>query len=155
MHGEWACVWISMDMHLFRCDARWCNVAEWGKDCFIGISNISSARERISNTIKQSNRYWWWIEWKLQKKKNPTSGPSTISLNRSVDPILLLAVMWWINLGGERTSALRPPGVTHYNFSLKCLSDAPPWFDHNLWCHYKLISASIPLPRLACPVFGS
>lgn len=59
---------------------------------------------------------------------------------------LLLAVMWWITLALERTSTLRPREVTHYNFSLKCLSDAASWFVYNLWCHYKLIRVKIPRP---------
>lgn len=87
-----------------------------------------------------------------QRMKTLASRQHMQSLNRSVDPILLLAVMWWITLAGERTSALRPPWVTHYNFSLKRLSDAPPWFVHNLWCHYKLISARICPAQHARPL---
>lgn len=87
--------------------------------------------------------------------KNPAARPSTLCLTQTVDPILLLAVMWWITLAGEKTSALRPLGVTHYNFSLKRLSDARPWFVRNLWCHYELISARIPLPCSACQALGS
>lgn len=36
--------------------------------------------------------------------------------------------------------------MTHYSISSKCLVNEQPWVVHNLWCHYKLISATIALP---------
>lgn len=67
--------------------------------------------------IKQSNRYGWQTR--------------------------LVAMMW---LKGLRIWAFRSLEMTHYRFSLTRLVSAQPWVVHNLWCHYKLISASIALP---------
>lgn len=71
----------------------------------------------LPETIKQSNRYGWQTR--------------------------LVATM---RLKGLRIWAFRSLEMTHYRFSLTRLVNAQPWVVHNLWCHYKLISASIALP---------
>lgn len=55
----------------------------------------------------------------------------------------MVAPMW---LKGLRSGALTSLEMTHYSVSLQCLVNAQPWVVHNLWCHYKLISATIALP---------
>lgn len=66
---------------------------------------------------KWSNRHWWQT-W-------------------------LAAAMW---LKGVSIWAFGSLEMTHYRSSLTRLVNAQPWVVHNLWRHYKVISASIALP---------
>lgn len=82
--------------------------------------------------------------------KESFAGTSALSLNMTKHSNMFcwqtrptVAPKW---LRGLRIQALGSLEMTHYSVSLNRLVNEQPWVVHNLWCHYKLISATIALP---------